>query len=197
MLDNDQYEINTFLAYRGDPLKRSTMQFEVLFMDGTITWREYCPDIANTVQFENYCRAKSELTPLLYTEKESSKRRSELNRRPITVVEPGDTVYVDLRYFGTSWYDQLGLPDADHRAYIVPFKYVKYANKSRTKLTATCDLLGESPTLDHDNVTRYGSRKELREYMTLITKDFILQFPQILDEQHRQRMLQLYRGEVL
>jgi hypothetical protein len=106
-------------------------------------------------------------------------------------------VYVDLRYFGTSWYDQLGLPDADHRTYVFPFKYVRWSNKQRSKLSATCDLLGESPTLDHDNVVRYGSRKEIRDYMTLITVDFILEFPTVLDEQHRDRMLRYYRGSAL
>ena len=36
MLDNDQFVVDSILAYRGDPDQRTSMEFEVRFSDGTI-----------------------------------------------------------------------------------------------------------------------------------------------------------------
>ena len=36
MLDQDQYAIDRITAHRGDPLARTTMEFEVVFKDGSV-----------------------------------------------------------------------------------------------------------------------------------------------------------------
>jgi hypothetical protein len=38
MLDLNQFLIKQFLAYRGDPLTRTTLEFEVEFEDGDVAW---------------------------------------------------------------------------------------------------------------------------------------------------------------
>jgi hypothetical protein len=197
MLDNDQYELEVILAYRGDPEKRTSMEFEVKFMDGTIKWLPWTPDLFSTVVYETYCRSRPELSPLIYSEKEAVKRRAELNRKRITLVEPGDLVYVDIRYFGAQWYQELGLPDLEHSTYVVPFKYTQWCGKQQIKIYATCELFGEDHTLNHDFVVRYGSRKELKSYMTLVDIPMVLLFPALLDEKHRERLLKVYRNETV
>lgn len=36
MLDQDQYAIDRITAHRGDPLARTTMEFEAVFKDGSV-----------------------------------------------------------------------------------------------------------------------------------------------------------------
>ena len=52
--DNDQYIIDRIIAYKGDPYLRTSMEFEVAFMDGTTVWVNYSQDIFQTVHFEDF-----------------------------------------------------------------------------------------------------------------------------------------------
>ena len=122
MLDFDQFVITRIRAYRGDPFTRTTMEFEVEFADGTVVWQTYTEDLSSTVQFEDYCRSRSELFPLIYSAAEAKRYIQQLNRSVITDVEPGVRVFVDLRSYGATWYQQLGLPDADHNTYVVAYE---------------------------------------------------------------------------
>ena len=38
--DNGQYLISEIKAYRSDPLTRTTIEFEILFNDNTLTWNK-------------------------------------------------------------------------------------------------------------------------------------------------------------
>ena len=67
MVDYNQYEVKEILSYKGDPEKRTTMEFVVEFMDGSIVSLPYSKDLSDTVQFEKYVRLQKPLTPLLYT----------------------------------------------------------------------------------------------------------------------------------
>ena len=51
-IDNDQYVITRFIAYRGDPDTRTTMEFEVEFRDGSHPWLPWSNDLFDTVQYE-------------------------------------------------------------------------------------------------------------------------------------------------
>jgi hypothetical protein len=42
------------------------------------------------------------------------------------VVGPGDTVYVDLRFFGGRWYESLELPDGPTSSYVMKFEYTHW-----------------------------------------------------------------------
>ena len=120
-LDYDQYEIIEIVCFRGNPLIRTTMEFFVRFADGDERWRTCDQDLADTVQFEEFCRARAPLFPLLYKEAEAKKRMTEIRKRPINEVRPGDEVYVDLRFFGgATWYNSIGLPDAYSTNYVLP-----------------------------------------------------------------------------
>ena len=46
--DTDQFDVERFLAYRGDAETRTTMEFNVLFRSGDSVWLPYTQDIFQT-----------------------------------------------------------------------------------------------------------------------------------------------------
>jgi hypothetical protein len=91
-VDFDQYEVDRIISHRGDPERRSTMEFEVIFQDGSIVWLPSSRDLSDTVQFEMYIRAHRPLTPLLYTLKVWTKMLKE-DFQQVVGVSPGDSVH--------------------------------------------------------------------------------------------------------
>jgi hypothetical protein len=102
--DMDQYLVDSITAYRGDPLVRTSMSFLVKFKDDTLQWVSWSKDLFDTVQYENYCRGLPQLFPLVVLQKEALELMKILNRTPITVVETGQTAYLDIRAIGAGWY---------------------------------------------------------------------------------------------
>ncbi len=70
--DADQYLVTKFIAYRGDPLVRTSISFNILFADGCQIWKPWSPDLFDTVQYEDYCRSIPQLVPLVTLLKESN-----------------------------------------------------------------------------------------------------------------------------
>jgi hypothetical protein len=183
--DHSQYEIRAITAHRGEPLKRTTMEFEIQFEDGSLVWLPWSQDLFTSIPYEDYCRSKPALFPLIYNATESKSMVSKLNRQPITAVQPSDTVYVDLRCYGPAWYRTLGLPDCDHITYYLEYRYTKWSGKSHLKIQASCPVLKEHwPNLDHYFVRTHGSNFSQPTLPdVLITAEFLLQYPAI--SQHR------------
>ena len=71
-----------------------------------------------------FCEQDPLLFALRYPAKEAHQRIMEMSRLPITLVQPGDEFYLDLRYFSTLWYDQLELPEYMSRRYVLKARYV-------------------------------------------------------------------------
>jgi len=185
MIDNDQYVMQRFITYRGNPEIRTTVEFEIEFADGTIVWLPWSKDLFDSVQYEDFCRSKPELYPLLYEAKTSAAKKKDLNKLPITEVEPGDIVLVDLRCYGATWYAALPLPDLFHKVYVVHYKYTSWSNRSHTKINATCAVFKEKfDSLDHDFVKRYGSIKKgstnNMENISVIDDAMVKKYPQLL-----------------
>jgi hypothetical protein len=184
MIDNDQFTVVSLAAYRGDPLTRTTMEFEVHFADGTVVWLPWTKDLSDTVQFEEFCRSRPELAPLLYSAKDAADRVKQINRTAITEIQPGDTVYVDLRSYGATWYSSLPLPDKDHTRYVVQYRYGEFSNRGRTKIKASCPLFNEKWVLDHDFVRRYGAVREIApaedNKIVVIDDEMLAKYPELL-----------------
>ena len=185
MIDNDQFTITDFKAYRGNPMLRTSMEFEVSFEDGSLVWLPWSKDLFETVQYESYCRSRPELYPLIFEAKTSAKRISELNRTPISEVKPGDVVLVNLRCYGAGWYETLSLDDKDHVNYLVEYRYSKWKSARHLKIEALCPLFKETFTVDHAFVKFYGSWNE-NDWIdsslkfTIIDKDLIAKVPELL-----------------
>jgi len=199
MLDNDQYIVDSIIAYRGDPDQRTSMEFEVRFSDGTVVWKPWDKDLDTTQAYEDFVRARPALTPLLYTKEVADRHRIELNRQPITEVNPGDSAYVDIRCYSAQWYAELGLPDPEHNTYVVQYRYTNWGGKKhndRKKLVAVCDLFDERHIVNHEFVQRYGQCRQLLPHMTLVDKAMVLAYPLLVQEDRRERLLQQYRNEL-
>jgi hypothetical protein len=74
--DADQYLVATFIAYRGDPLIRTSISFNILFADGSQIWEPWSQDLFDTVQYEDYCRSLPQLAPLITLLKELDSNHS-------------------------------------------------------------------------------------------------------------------------
>jgi len=185
MIDNNQFVIDSILAYRGNPMIRTTMEFEVKFADGSVVWLPWNKDLFDSQPYEYFCRSRSELFPIIFDLKTATKQLSILKKTLITAVKPNDIVYVDLRCYSSSWYQTLPLPDKDHITYLIKYKYTKWLNKTHTKIQATAPLFKETWSLDHLFVQFYGS-KSLEEWeripniqIQLIDEAFLKQHPEI------------------
>jgi hypothetical protein len=192
-LDNDQYVIDKIQAYRGYPLVRTSMEFEVKFADGNTVWLPWSVDLFTTVQYEEYCRSLPELRPLILSAKDAEKELKILNITAIDIVQPGDTVYVDIRCYHYLWYQSLGLPDPDHTTYVVTYYYTNFSGKYRRKIIAKCAIFDEVHTVDHAFVRSYGAIKVFKgDNMVLVDKEFVVKYPQVLPDESRKRLLEKY-----
>lgn len=182
LLDYDQYEIQGILFYRGDPMVRTTMEFFIRFSDGDSRWVTWNQDLFKSVPYENFCRSRSELFPLIYTEQVARKLIKEMNSKVITDVAPGQTVYVDLRSRGTStWYNQIGLPRSEELKYVLKCTYQSWVSQQKRKLRLYCELLGITYNVDHYFVYAYGRVTEfIASEMVLVNKVFCQAYPKIL-----------------
>lgn len=180
MADADQYEVDVFLAYRGDPMKRKQMQFLVRFRDSSEVWLPWSEDLFATIAYEDYCRSVSALFPLLYRLQELKIIIKELNLKPINEVQPDDVAYVDLRSYGSDWYEGLNLPNADFASYVLLCTYGQWQSPQHLKIELRCPLFKEKYEVDHVYVKQHGMCSELLPTMTLVNLDFAKTYPQVL-----------------
>ena len=175
--DADQYYIDKFIAYRGDPQVRSTMLFYVRFADQCMHWKLWSKDLFDTQQYENYCNSLPELKPLITMHKESLILKKIINQTPITSVSPGDIVYMDLRAIGAGLYNFLNLPDCDFCTYVTPLEYVSWQNSGKTKINCFIPALNLRWTgrsaVSHSFVQWWGSIKEVSSHMTILNNSII------------------------
>jgi hypothetical protein len=180
-LDNDQFVVSHFGAYRGDPLRRTEMEFEVHFADGSVVWLPWSNDLFQTVQYEDFCRSHPPLYPLLHSAAAARTKMQEINKTPIDSLRPGDTVYVDLRSYGAAWYETLNLPDCDHKSYVVACYVLRFANTKSTKVVCHVDVFNETLTENHHWVRSYGSMTVFdKTFMVLVDHNFVRIYPQVL-----------------
>lgn len=176
MIDQNQFLLDKILGYRGDINRRRTIEFLVRFADGTKVWKTLNKDITDTIVFEDYCRLNTELTQLLYTKQNSRAYVQSLRKTNITLVSPGDVVYVNLRSWGNSWYDQLRLPDLHEKRYVVLGKYGNYSGNKMQHISITFPVMKETYEVDNIFVYTWGHTKQLQEDDVVITTDLVGQY---------------------
>ena len=178
--DTEQFEIDRILFYRGDPETRRTTEFYVRFMDGTEIWKPYDNDLAATSQFETFCRSRKELLSLVYSRAIADERKVTANRTTITIVNTGDTVYVNLRFFNWLWYNNLHLPHSDKVDYVVKAVYGRFLNKNKRKIKLYFPVFNETHNFTHHEVLTYGNNKNLEDGQVLVDNAFIRRYPQVM-----------------
>ena len=200
MIDGDQHLVDRVMGWRGDPEKRTTMEFDVLFADGDRVILTWTPDLHSTRQFEMYCESQPLLYPLRFAAAEVPKQMSLLRAMSIEVVKPGQDFYLDLRFYSTLWYDKLGLPDSMCTRYVVQARYVAWrrVNKGPPRIIVEVELFQERlRPWDNGYVRLYGITHALADGMVLCDRDFAQRYPQILPEDRRQQLLDKYRIPIL
>ena len=184
LLDNDQFVIKAIVAYRGEPLHRTSVQFLVHFEAGAQLWLPWSQELFQTIPYEEFCRARTALYVLVFSAKEANAFVVRKNKEIISGVDVGDKVYVDLRSYGADWYDSLNLPLADSKSYVLEYRYTKWSNAKHTKIVAHCKTFNETFTLDGYFVFAYGSIKILDfETMILVDADLVSIYPALLPTQ--------------
>ena len=93
--------------------------------------------------------------------------KRDLNKLLILIVDPEVEVYVNLRQWGHNWFEELNLPDWEHKQYVIPFRYTKWTHKGshtlhRKRIDAYCPLLDEYWTArDHVWVSTWDSNNSV------------------------------------
>jgi hypothetical protein len=181
MLDADQFLVDRFLAYKGDPARRIEMEFLVRFADGSEVWLPWSEDLFTTVQYEDFVRSIPELFPLLHRVKEAKAILASLNKTPITDVAPGDQVFVDIRFYGADWYDAIPLPDKHLKTYVAEHTFGKI-NRTKLKIEVSSRVLQRSFVANQAFVHQFGQRRLPREHDIVITESLIYEYPMLLSK---------------
>jgi len=176
--DNDQFEVDKIIAHRGDPKTRTTMEFEIRFMDGSCKWLPYSSDIFQMLQFEDYCREQPGLYFLSYNVKAAAEAIKAINKMPITLIQPGDVVYVDIRTYNDAWFQTIGLPDMFHIRYVVEWHITQW-KKEPLQLFAYCPLFHTYYVVHHEGALNWCRWKVLGETDVLLTDQWIREYPRL------------------
>lgn len=187
--DRDQYIVSAILGYRGEPLRRTSMEFYVRFADGEEIWIPWSNDIFDARPYEDFCRSHSELTPVLYRLSQANLWIRRTRAANIISVSPGKSVYIDLRAFGAEWYGALALPELHLRSYVVQCEYQEWI-KPHKRIRLRCVILNRDLIVDNLFVTMYGSvdsleavRFQINPYgVTVIDQAFVEQYPALLSD---------------
>ena len=125
------------------------MWFKVHYADGDILWQEWSRDLDNSAAYSNFIHREKPLYLLRFKAHIADRERVALNKRPITEVEPGDSVYVDLRAWNPIWYDQLELPNAYEILHVVLCQYTEWRGREKRKIILRCELFNENILYEH------------------------------------------------
>ena len=183
MRDHEQFKVEEILSYTGDSRTKSTMVFKVKYADGDILDIPWTPDIQCEAYYD-FCESRPYLRHLAYDSFTAKRFISSMRKENITTVSVGDTVYVDLRFYGDLWYESLGLPDYATAAYVMEFTYTHWYHKnSKRKISARFNLNGSNYAFDNYLVYCWGSQKDFDPArMILVDASLAAAYPKIIQE---------------
>ena len=118
-----------------------------------------------------------------------------MKRDTITLVQPGQTVYVDIRSYDKSsngtWYDSLTLPDKYHISYYIEHTY-GHTVSSGHKIKLYCVLFDENYIENNEFVTFYGTYLAVPTNGVLSTPSLALQHPDILPTHKKKHLMRRF-----
>ena len=176
--DFDQHVILRIITFTGDPFKRTTTSFQVEFADGDIIWKQYDKDLADTIQFEDFCRSHRFLWPLLLTQDQANTRNREIIYSPISF-NNNDTIYVNLYAWTATNYHANTLPDKYTTSYYVQALCShKKVNTRESKIRLTFPVFKTHFEVNNSFIFSYCST-HLPPTATLITPELFSQHPKL------------------
>jgi hypothetical protein len=190
-LDDQSYVMFDVKFHRGDPSKRSSLEFLIRFEDdaeGEYEWYPYSQDIISTDKVIEYCKTRPELFLITKTAAVAEATLQQLRKQHVSSAKPGDTVYLDLRSwsYGSTWFDDLKLPNSDRKLYLVEAKYEKGRNTRKIDLRAPIlKYMGKDHLFEVDEayVQQFGS---VRSYdpasVCLVDKALVDAYPALCND---------------
>jgi hypothetical protein len=182
MRDQEQFKVVEILSYTGDSRTRSAMTFKVKYADGDILDIPWTPDLQCEAYY-TFCESRPHLYHLTFDSAMAKRFISMKRKEDITSVTVGDTVYVDLRFYGDLWYERLGLPDYASSSYVMKFTYTHWYHKSsKRKISVKFDITGQSYAFDGYLVFAWGSCKDFdASKMILVDASLVKTYPKIIE----------------
>jgi len=176
--DADQHLIDRVVAYSGDPLVRTSMQFLVRFADAQELWLNWNIDLQDSSPYEDYVRSVPALAPLIVSAKEAASWSRLLRKSPVIDVSPNSLTRIDLRSLGTEWYANLDIPDKHLLTFMVQaeFRSLKAAKK---KIVLHCPLLEYSCVVDNVFIHLYCLRPPPGDLVD-VDLDLLLAYPSLM-----------------
>ena len=160
------------------------MTFTVEFEDGDIVQLPWSHDLQCTAYY-TFCERHPHLYHLTLDTKMAKRFQTQLRKEDITSVRIGDVAYIDLRFFGDLWYEQLGLPDFATASYVFEFTYTHWYHKtSHKKISGHMNLKPAAQySLDGYIIYCWGTHLVFdAARMTLVDAALVTQYPQILQD---------------
>jgi len=184
-MDSDQVLIDKVLSYKGEPVLRTSMKFLVRFIDGDEIWKNFDSDLSETIQFEQFCSSRPELSILLVSARDAKARLSLLKRQPIDLVSSGDVRFVDLRAWSEdSWFDNLNLPYSHTKTYVLECLYGSLSGSDRyprSSIMVSSLVANESWPVDNIFVSVWGHQhRTMKDSFILVDEALIESYPDIM-----------------
>jgi hypothetical protein len=183
LLSTGEHIIDRFITHRGDPNHRRGIDFKVGwagYEPADDSWLPYA-SVHTHSMFDDYC-LRTQLYALRTTARLSLAQRTTLNQMPITIVKPGDTIYVPLRTWAidNSWFDELRLPQQDTSTYVVLGTILRLSTNKKT-IDISFPVFNETYTrVSHSAFAAYGHSTALLPTDTLVDAAFVRLHPQLI-----------------
>ena len=81
LLDADQHVIRKIIRWKGDPMKRTTMSFQVEFEDNDLLWLPYSKDLDDSAPYGTFVEQHPFLFPLRYKADKASKQITAMRKQ--------------------------------------------------------------------------------------------------------------------
>jgi len=180
VLDNDEFWLKAIDGWLGTPTNQRSILLHLIFDDNTDSWNQFDEELIQTALVEKYIASIPELYILSLPAK-MRKNYITLTNKNTPAVNVDDTGFLDLRYFGFSWFHAVDLPNSGIQTYLVQYTITTlYPDKRKfdfiVPMLDNVTYSGDSYFLQH-----WGYRKDFDlNKDIIITKDFVKQFPKLL-----------------
>ena len=186
-LDRNQFIVTSINYYRGNPHKRTSMEFNITFEDGDTLMVKYNLDLADSYQYGLFIDSKPELFLLRFRASEGIKEMANIKKLAITDYKEKDSAYLNLRFYDgmdSEWFDNLSLPSPE-KSYYVRIIFQKFMNTKKTKIKALVLAFSNYPF-------KYV---ELNEYdiCTMVVKDLDFERSILITDNHGQIYPQMFQ----
>jgi len=187
-LDDASLQILDIKFHKGDPTKRSTLQFLIRFEDDSeneYEWYPYSQDLISTTKVLEYCARVPELSLIHMTQAEETNYLSELKKLKIdqSRIPKDKRIYLDLRFwsYGSTWFEDLQLPNSDSIIYLVEAHYKNLYTHNGKKIDLKVPIFNQTLAVDNAFIFQFGSNHKFDPDKNILVNDqLIQQHPQIV-----------------